>query len=127
MTFYEVVKSLCEKKGISVRKLERDLGAGNGSISYTRNGSKPSAERIQQIAEYFQVPVDYLLTGSMPEPEEGYYRNQQTKDLAQFLFDNPEYGVLFDAAKDVKPEDIQFVLRMIKGVNNTNDRADASD
>jgi transcriptional regulator with XRE-family HTH domain len=123
MAFYDVVKSLCDKKGISIRKLEREIGASNGSISHSKNGVKPNAERIQQIAEYFQVPIDYLLTGVMPEPEDGYYRNDQTKEIAQFLFDNPEYGVLFDAAKDVRPEDIQLVIRMIKGVNSTNDNS----
>ena len=118
MAFYDVVKSLCEKKGISVRKLERDLGAGNGSISYTRKGGMPSAERIQQIAGYFHVPVDYLLTGIMPDGPSHYY-SAETHDLINFLFENPKYNEVVDAVKEVKPEDIDFVLRMIKGLNKT--------
>ena len=117
MAFYDVVKSLCDKKGISIRKLEREIGASNGSISRSKNGVKPNAERTQQIAEYFQVPIDYLLTGVMPEPEDGYYRNDQTKEIAQFLFDNPEYGVLFDAAKDVRPEFKPLITLPAKQLN----------
>ena len=33
--------------------------------------------------------------------------------MAEFLFKNPEYKVLFDASRKVKPEDIDFVKRMM--------------
>ena len=44
---------------------------------------------------------------------ESYYLNAEAKEYAQFLFDNPEYRVLFDASRKVKPEDIDFVRKMI--------------
>ena len=35
-----------------------------------------------------------------------YYPNPEARNMAQFLFENPEYKVLFDASRKVKPEDI---------------------
>ena len=119
MGFYDIVTSLCKKHHISVRNLERELGFSNNSIGYARKGGMPSSERIQKIADYFHVPVDYLLTGTMPESSSFSYSTPETRDLAQFLFENPAYSDLFEAAKEVKPEDIELVLRMIKGVNQT--------
>lgn len=45
--------------------------------------------------------------------EQPYYLNDDARDLAQFLFDNPEYKVLFDASRKVKKEDIEFIKQMI--------------
>lgn len=42
-----------------------------------------------------------------------YYINDDAKDIAQFLYENPDYKVLFDASRKVKKEDIQFVKDMI--------------
>lgn len=33
--------------------------------------------------------------------------------MAEFLYRNPDYKVLFDASRKVKPEDIDFVKQMI--------------
>lgn len=45
-----------------------------------------------------------------------YYFNDDARDLAQFMFENPEYKVLFDASRKVKKEDIEFVKQMIDRV-----------
>lgn len=42
-----------------------------------------------------------------------YYLDSDTLELAEFLHKNPNYKVLFDAARTVSPEDIQFVKDMI--------------
>ena len=41
--------------------------------------------------------------------------------MAQFLFDNPDYKVLFDASRKVKKEDIEKVKRMIDLMNGDSD------
>ena len=56
------------------------------------------------------------------ENDEHYYFNNDARDLAQFVFENPEYKVLFDASRKVKKEDIEFVKQMIDRV-----RGDSND
>lgn len=46
-------------------------------------------------------------------PPKEYYIDPDAMELAEFLHKNPNYKVLFDAARTVSPEDIQFVKDMI--------------
>lgn len=68
MTAYEVIESLCIKKGIAVTALEKELGFGRGSIGKMKNGSDLSFKRMQKIAEYFKVPIESF-TGKEPQAE----------------------------------------------------------
>ena len=42
-----------------------------------------------------------------------YYYNLEARELAQFLYENPDYKVLFDASRNVKKDDIEFVKQML--------------
>lgn len=58
---YYRIKELCLKKGISISKLETELGFGNSSIKKWKSNSSPSIDKIIKIANYFDVTVDYLI------------------------------------------------------------------
>ena len=55
------IRKLCLRKRISIAKLERDLGFANGSIA--KSDEKIQANRLNAIAEYFGVTMEYLLYG----------------------------------------------------------------
>lgn len=71
----------------------------------------PRIDKIQSICNWLGIEKSDLLENK-PE-DDGYYMNADARDLAQFLFDNPEYKVLFDASRKVKKEDIQFIKDML--------------
>ena len=52
---------ICVKNGISISKLEKILGLGNGSISRWGKVS-PNVLAVKKIADYFGVTVDDLLS-----------------------------------------------------------------
>lgn len=56
----EKVQLLCKAKGITVPMLEETLKFGKGAI-YKWKNSSPSVDKIEKVADYFQVSVDYLL------------------------------------------------------------------
>lgn len=60
MNLRDRIKELANQRKVSVAELERALGFGNGSISKW-NKQSPSTEKLKQVADYFQVSVDYLL------------------------------------------------------------------
>lgn len=68
MTVYERIENLRHSQRISQGKLEKELGFSNGSISKWKN-SMPTPERLQKIADYFGVTVDYLMTGKEESKE----------------------------------------------------------
>ena len=57
---YQRIVELCAERGITINKLESDLGMGNSVIRKWRQ-STPSADKIAKVATYFNVSVDYLL------------------------------------------------------------------
>lgn len=57
----ENIRRLCSKKAVSIAKLERETGIGNGTISRW-DTSSPSIENVQKVADYFGVTVNDLLS-----------------------------------------------------------------
>ena len=69
MTVYERIESLRKSTGLSQGKLEKELGFSNGSVSKWKT-STPTPERLQKLADFFGVTVDYLMNGKEETPEE---------------------------------------------------------
>lgn len=62
MSTYEVIKQLCDEHGIALTALEKELGFGRGSLGKLKSGGT-SAKRLQKIADYFNVSINYLMAG----------------------------------------------------------------
>ena len=56
MGIVENIKELCVENNMSIPKLEKELGFGNGAIYTWRKGS-PSIDKVRKVAEYFNVAV----------------------------------------------------------------------
>lgn len=64
MTILERIKEECkERKNISITTLEAELGYSNGSLAKAKD--IPSS-RILEISQYLNVPMEYLMTGKLP-------------------------------------------------------------
>ena len=100
MSAYDQIKKLCDERGIAVTALEKELGFGRGSIGKMRT-VRPSADRIQKIADYFGVTSDYINTG---EATGGYYLNEETARLAQEMFEDPDMRSLFSMKRNMNPD-----------------------
>lgn len=73
----------------------------------------PKLEKMMLIADYFGVSLDYLVTGKETE-NEPYYYNEESREIADFLFKNPQYSTLFKAVRDVPPEDLKMVQSLLE-------------
>ena len=66
MTFFERFELLLKTKDISRSKLAEDLQIRTALISeWKKNGNLPNAEIAIKLAEYFDISLDYLLTGKL--------------------------------------------------------------
>lgn len=59
---YARIKELCKKKGTTITALEREIGIAKGSICKWEN-HEPSGDKLQKVADYFDVTIDYIKTG----------------------------------------------------------------
>ena len=57
---FEKISALCEEKGISIAKLEKDSGLGNATVRGWKK-SIPSVESIKKVCRVLGCTVDDLL------------------------------------------------------------------
>ena len=107
---YDNIFERAKKRGISINKLEEQAELSKGSICKLGN-TTPNTAKIKLIADYFNVSVDYLMTGEENESEK-YYLNEETAKVAQEIFENKELRTLFDVQKDMDPDDLRALHNM---------------
>lgn len=61
---YTRIKMLCERNGISITKLENEMGFSSGAIGKWRTSASPSIDKLYKVAKYFGVSIDYLAGAS---------------------------------------------------------------
>lgn len=111
---YSIFEELLQKHGVSTYKVAKETGIAQSVFSSWKNGiSTPKQDKMQKIANFFNVSVEYLMTGKEKEGGEKYYLNDETAQIAQEIFENKELRLLFDTAKDAQPEDLQTVHQML--------------
>lgn len=115
MTIYERIESLRKSKGLSQGKLEKQLGFSNGSISKWKN-STPKVERLQKLADFFGVSVEYLMTGKEDE-QKGKDNTDDLKEkyreLEELLRSDSLKPVRYDG-KPVNDDTIDLLLKQIE-------------
>ncbi|WP_434310473.1 helix-turn-helix domain-containing protein [Hominifimenecus sp. rT4P-3] len=57
---YNNVVDICEKRGITLCRLEKELGFGNGSVRKWKE-CEPGIQRVMKVAKYLGVSVGRLL------------------------------------------------------------------
>lgn len=58
--FYEKLKILCEKYGISVTALTQKLKIGQSNVTRWKAGTVPHPKNIKAICDFFSVPTEYF-------------------------------------------------------------------
>lgn len=57
---FDRIKKLCEERKISINELENSLGYSKNTL-YRLKSQNPGADKLEKIADYFDVSTDYLL------------------------------------------------------------------
>lgn len=123
MTLVEKIRALARQRDLSLPQLEQELGLGNGTISRWRNSS-PNTEKLQKIADYFNVSMDYLLE------RDQYLTHKDEKDIAKDLdsimekLTSGENGPASYNGEELSPEaaelfrdELEIALKRLKLIN----------
>lgn len=77
---YEIFLKLLNEKGVTAYKVGKATGIAGSTFTDWKNGrSVPKQEKLQKIADYFEVSLDYLMTGK--EPNVGSLYSDENADL----------------------------------------------
>ena len=66
--FWENFVNLCNSVGKSPNGIAKDINVSSGAITSWKKGKVPHHSTLLKIANYFNVSVDYLLTGKNEPP-----------------------------------------------------------
>lgn len=114
---YEVFEHLLQKFGVTTAEVCKATGIGQSTMSnWKSRRNMISGKNAQLIADYFGVSVDYLMTGREKEGGEEYYLNDETREIAQEIFENPDLKSLFDMSRKMPPERLRAHLEFMKSL-----------
>lgn len=131
---YDIFEKLCQERNITPYRVCKETGLTTSTISNWKAGRyTPKADKLQKIADYFGVPLSYLLTGQEDEPTkekspELTARDERdiAKDLNNIMekIENGEDGPLCYNGEEVDKESLELLrdaigmsLRHLKIVN----------
>ncbi len=118
---YENYEKILKERGLTNYKVSKDTGIAQSVLSTWKNkGTTPKADKLQILAEYLGVSIDYLLGVQQNVQSEEYYQNDDARQAAQEAFDDPDLRVLFDAARGSRSEDIRMAAEMLRRLKGTN-------
>ena len=109
MGIYENIKEICEEKGISINRLERELNFPRSSIA-KYNASSPSADKIQKIADFLEVTTDKIIKGG----KEGSGINCSVNEFEAKTKEEKELLVLCRKTSDMPDEYKDKMFNTIK-------------
>lgn len=120
--FSKRLRHYLNKNEMTQVELAKKLGVGTTSVYNWCNGIKtPRMDKVDAMCELFHCSRSDLIDDKSDQSDNHYYLNDDTRQFAQFMFENPEYKVLFDASRKVKKEDIEFVKQLIDRVRGDSD------
>ena len=108
-TLYNIIKQLCDERGIKGAKMCSDLGISKGLLTDLKMGRRQgvSAKTAQKVADYFGVSVGYLL---------GEETNKKTptendERLSEF------YELFSKLPDELQARELAYLKELLNGLN----------
>ncbi|WP_349730424.1 helix-turn-helix domain-containing protein [Peribacillus frigoritolerans] len=97
------LKKLRSKQGLSQEELSKILGLTRGTYAhYEINKRQPDYDTLKKIADFFDVTLDYLITGNE--------KNISSDEMWQ-EFLNPKTQIFFKDLQNAPEEKIEELIR----------------
>lgn len=111
MNLGEKIKKLRLYKNFTLEELGSLIGTSKQTLHKYEQGiiNNIPKEKIELLAKYLECSPSYLYDWE----EESYYLDDNTREIAQNIFENDELRLLFDASKNASPEDLKLVTDIL--------------
>lgn len=127
------LKKLRTEKGLTQEELSKILNINRATYAHYETGRRePDAQTLKLFAEYFNVSLDYLM--GLTDIRNPYTSTDKIsnaldddKELSEFwniLKEREDLKLLFKQTKDLAPKDINQIMRIIKAIEDEEDRND---
>jgi len=117
------IKRLRQQKNMTQGELAEAIHVKRQTVSsWEVNRTEPNIGIVELIAAALGCKKSDIIGRDTDPQQEApvYYLNPETARIAQEVFDSPETRILFDAARDARPQDILLAAEMLKRMKETN-------
>lgn len=110
---YEIFEKLCNERGIKPYKVCKETGITTATISNWKAGRyTPKTDKMQKIADFFGVSVEYLTTGKDSVSNSDLNAKDQ-RDIKEILANTEQLlrqpGLMFEG-KPASQESVESIL-----------------
>lgn len=126
----ERLKQLRNENNLLQKEVAEKLKITTSAYGFYEQGKRtPDAETLNKIAEFYNVSIDYLLgrTNIRDSADKIAESLNDDPELSQFwdsLKDREDLKLLFKQTRDMSPNDIKKIIRIIKAIEDEEDRND---
>lgn len=111
---YEIFEKLLKEHGVTAYRVAKETGVTTATLTSWKQGKyTPKPEKMQKIADYFGVPLTYLMTGKEETEKESKLKPKDQKDIKEILANTEQLlkqdGLMFDG-DPASPEAIESIL-----------------
>ena len=123
----DIIRNRRIELDLTMKDVAEKVGVSEGTISRWESGniSNMRRDKIVLLAKALNIKPSVIMgwEESSTVPTDGqsdWYIDPETAKMAQEVFSDPDTRMLFDAARDAKPEDIRLAAEMLKRMKETN-------
>nr|DAQ31972.1 MAG TPA: Repressor protein CI [Caudoviricetes sp.] len=121
--FAKNLRYYLNKNNMTQAELAKRLNVGTTSVYNWCNGIKsPRMDKVDAMCHIFNCKRSNLIEDKEHVEENEYYLDPETAKKAQEIFENKQLSLLFDAARDAEPEDLETVHTMLMALKNKEKR-----
>jgi transcriptional regulator with XRE-family HTH domain len=111
---YEIFEKLMQEKGVTMYRVSKDTGIAQATlIDWKKGRYVPKIDKLQKIADYFGVTVDYIL-GNEQKEKPLVNNDEELTEYLEELKTRPEMKMLFNLAKGATKEDVEKAVKIVE-------------
>ncbi len=119
---YEIFVKLLEKYGVTAYKVSKATGIAGSTFTDWKNGrSTPKQDKLQKIADFFGVSIEYLMTGKdEPDKKDSSLTSKDERDIAKDLnkimndIENDKNGPLYYNGEAIDEESLELLRKALE-------------
>lgn len=83
---YEIFEKLLKERNITAYRVAKETGVTTATLTSWKQGKyTPKPEKLQKIADYLEVSLEYLMTGKETNIKDSQLKPKDKKDIKDIL------------------------------------------
>ena len=115
---YNRFNELLKEHNVTAYQVGKATGISTSTLSEWKNGKyTPKMDKVQKIAEYFNVSVDYLLGNEEKTSPAAVAEDNELNKYLEELKNRKEMRMLFKLASGATKEDVEKAVAIIEALS----------